>query len=69
MLNRDSGQSAVEWLMAHAWSILVVLSVSAVLFYAGVFETTARPRFEGLDAAGLRPIPEQVQLYLNFDSW
>ena len=60
---RVRGQSSLEWLMAHAWSIMVVLSVSAVLFYAGVFEAVARPRFEGLDAAGLRPIPEQVQLY------
>ena len=59
----DSGQSSVEWLMTHAWSIMLVLCVSAVLFYAGVFEASARPRFEGLDAAGLQPLPEQVQLY------
>ena len=58
----SKAQSSVEWLMTHAWSIIIVLSVSAVLFYAGVFEATGRPRFEGL-AAGLRPMPEQVQLY------
>lgn len=39
--------------MTHAWSIMVVLCVSAVLFYAGVFEATAKPRFEGLDSVGL----------------
>ena len=57
------GQSAVEWLMTHAWSIIIVLTVSAVLFYSGVLETTGRPRFEGLAAASLKPMPEQVQLY------
>lgn len=49
--------------MTHAWSILVVLSVSAVMFYAGVFEATARPRFEGLGASSLQLIPDQVKLY------
>ena len=49
--------------MTHAWSIIIVLSVSAVMFYAGVFEATGRPRFEGLAAASLQPMPEQVQLY------
>ena len=57
------GQSSLEWLITHAWSILVVLSVSAVLFYTGVFEASARAQFEGLDAAGLRPVPEHVKLY------
>ena len=57
------GQSSFEWLVTHAWSILIVLCVSAVLFYAGVFEMMARPRFEGLAALGLQPIPEQVHLY------
>ena len=57
------GQSALEWLMTHAWSIMIVLCVSAVLFYAGVFEATARPRFEGLASSGVKPVPEQVQLY------
>ena len=59
----DDGQSALEWLMTHAWSIMIVLCVSAVLFYAGVFEATARPRFEGLASSGVKPVPEQVQLY------
>ncbi|MFH1788410.1 MAG: hypothetical protein ABH834_03410 [Candidatus Altiarchaeota archaeon] len=59
----SSGQSSIEWLMTHAWSIIVVLSVSAVLFYAGVFEATGRPRFEGLNAASIRPLPDQVKLY------
>lgn len=49
--------------MTHAWSIIIVLTVSAVLFYAGVFEAAGRPRFEGLAAASLKPIPDQVQLY------
>ena len=49
--------------MTHAWSIIIVLTVSAVLFYAGVFEAAGRPRFEGLAASSLRPMPEQVQLY------
>ena len=49
--------------MTHAWSILIVLAVSAVLFYAGVFEATGRSRFEGLDALALRPVPEQVRMY------
>ena len=60
---RFRGQSAIEWLMTHSWSIIVVLSVSAVLFYSGVFEATARPRFEGLASSGLHPVPEQVKLY------
>ena len=49
--------------MTHAWAVMIVLCVSAVLFYAGVFEATGRPRFEGLDALALRPVPEQVKLY------
>ena len=49
--------------MTHSWAIMVVLSVSAVLFYSGVFEATARPRFEGLASSGLHPVPEQVKLY------
>ncbi|MFH1789301.1 MAG: hypothetical protein ABH834_07970 [Candidatus Altiarchaeota archaeon] len=57
------GQGAIEWLMTHAWSIIVVLSVSAVLFYAGVFEATARPRFEGLASSSIQPIPDKIQLY------
>ncbi|MFH1789314.1 MAG: hypothetical protein ABH834_08035 [Candidatus Altiarchaeota archaeon] len=57
------GQSAIEWLITHSWSILLVLCVSAVLFYAGVFEATARPRFEGLASSGVQPVSEQVQLY------
>ena len=61
--SHSRGQSSLEWLITHAWSILVVLSVSAVLFYTGVFEASARAQFEGLDAAGLRPVPEHVKLY------
>ena len=57
------GQSGLEWLMTHAWAIMVVLSVSAVLFYSGVFEATARPRFEGLASSSVQPVPEQVKLY------
>lgn len=57
------GKSAVEWLMTHAWSVLIVLCVSAVLFYAGVFEATGRPRFEGLAASAIQPLPEQVKLF------
>ncbi|MFH1788483.1 MAG: hypothetical protein ABH834_03795 [Candidatus Altiarchaeota archaeon] len=60
---RSRGQSAIEWLLTHSWSIIVVLSVSAVLFYAGVFEASARPRFEGLASSGVQPVSEQVQLY------
>ncbi|MFH1789315.1 MAG: hypothetical protein ABH834_08040 [Candidatus Altiarchaeota archaeon] len=59
----SKGQSAIEWLITHSWSILLVLCVSAVLFYAGVFEATARPRFEGLASSGVQPVSEQVHLY------
>lgn len=57
------GQAALEWLITHAWSILIVLSVGATMFYLGVFEGSARPRFEGLQASGLQPVPDQVRLY------
>ena len=57
------GQSAVEWLIAHSWSILVVLSVGLVLFHLGVFDVEGTPRFEGLRAAGLQPVSGQVRLY------
>ena len=59
----DNGQSSVEWLMSHAWSIVVVLTVASVLVYVGVFEGSARPRFEGLNAAGVQPVGDQVKLY------
>ena len=49
--------------MTHSWAIMIVLSVSAVLFYAGVFDATARPRFEGLASSAVQPVPEQVKLY------
>lgn len=49
--------------MTHAWSIMIVLSVGAVMFYAGVFEAAGRPRFEGLHALGIQPIPDQVLMY------
>lgn len=63
METQARGQSSVEWLVTHSWAILIVLSVSAVLIYSGVFEAVARPRFEGLDAAFLQPVPDQVQFY------
>lgn len=56
-------QSSVEWFMGHAWSIVVVLTVASVLAYLGIFEGSARPRFEGLHAARVQPMPDQVQLY------
>ena len=56
-------QGSVEWLMGHAWSIVVVLTVASVFAYLGIFEGSARPRFEGLRAAGVQPIADQVQLY------
>ena len=42
---------------------MIVLCVSAVLFYAGVFESTAKPLFEGLDSSAVKPVPEQAVLY------
>lgn len=57
------GQSALEWLVTHSWAILIVLSVSAVLFYSGVFDAVASPGFDGLEAASLQPLPDKVQLY------
>lgn len=33
------------------------------MFYAGVFDVGAIPRFEGLDASSIQPIPDKVQLY------
>ncbi|MFH1788367.1 MAG: hypothetical protein ABH834_03190 [Candidatus Altiarchaeota archaeon] len=61
MLSR--GQAAVEWLITHGWSILIVLSVGILLFHLGVFEAEAVPRFEGLRAAGVQPVSDQVHLY------
>ncbi|MFH1788370.1 MAG: hypothetical protein ABH834_03205 [Candidatus Altiarchaeota archaeon] len=60
---RFRGQAAVEWLITHGWSILIVLSVGTVLFHLGVFDTQAMPRFEGLRAAGVQPVSDQVHLY------
>ena len=57
------GQSAVEWLITHGWSILIVLSVGIFLFHLGVFDVEGTPRFEGLRAAGLQPVSGQVRLY------
>lgn len=57
------GQSAMEWLMTHMWAVIVVLVVGVALAYMGAFEASARPRFEGLAALGLRPFADQVQLY------
>ena len=42
---------------------MVVLSVGLVLFHLGVFDAQAIPRFEGLRAAGLQPVSDQVRLY------
>ena len=61
MLSR--GQSAIEWLITHGWSILIVLSVGILLFHLGVFDVQATPRFEGLRAAGVQPVSDQVRLY------
>ena len=57
------GQSAIEWLITHSWSILIVLSVGVLLFHLGVFDTQATPRFEGLRASGVQPVSDQVHLY------
>ena len=62
-MEKNSGQGSVEWLMTHAWAIVVVLAVASVLSYGGLFDTAARPRFEGLDAAAVKPISDQVLLY------
>ena len=53
----------MEWLITHSWSILLVLIVGAVLGYYGVFEISARPRFEGLDSSGIQPVPDNVVMY------
>ncbi|MFH1788369.1 MAG: hypothetical protein ABH834_03200 [Candidatus Altiarchaeota archaeon] len=50
-------------MITHGWSVLIVLSVGMLLFHLGVFDTEAMPRFEGLRAAGVQPIPDQVHLY------
>lgn len=60
---RSSGQSAVEWLMTHAWSIIIVLCLGLALSYLGIFDTRATPRFEGLQASSLQPIPDHVVMY------
>lgn len=57
------GQSSIEWLITHSWAILTVLSVGILMFHLGVFETSATPRFEGLESAALQPVPHNVQLY------
>ncbi|MFH1788366.1 MAG: hypothetical protein ABH834_03185 [Candidatus Altiarchaeota archaeon] len=61
MLSR--GQSAIEWLVTHGWSVLIVLSIGVLLFHLGVFDAEAVPRFEGLRASGVQPVSDQVHLY------
>ena len=56
-------QSAIEWLMTHSWAVIVILLVGLTLNHLGFFEASARPRFEGLNAAGIQPMPAEVQLY------
>lgn len=62
-MEKYRAQGSVEWLMGHAWSIVVVLTVASVLAYIGIFEGFARPRFEGLNAAGVQSMADQVHLY------
>lgn len=62
---KSLAQSAVEWLMSHSWAILVVVTVGATFMYLGVFETSPRPRFEGLGASGLQPTPDHVMMYYD----
>ena len=62
MMNAN-GQSALEWLMTHSWAVIVILLVGLTLAHLGFFEASARPRFEGLRAAGIQPIPGEVHLY------
>ena len=62
-MKNNKSQSAIECLMTHTWAIAVLLTVGLVLSYLGVFETTARPRFEGLQSSAIQPIPDKVRLY------
>ena len=59
------GQSATEWLLTHAWSIIIVLCLGLVLTHLGVFDTSATPRFEGFQVAGLQPLPDKVIMYFD----
>ena len=59
----NRGQSALEWLITHSWSIITVLGVGAALYYIGVFEASASTRLVGFGTSALRPIPGQVQMY------
>ena len=63
LIMASKAQSALEWLMTHSWAVLVILLVGFTLAHLGFFEASARPRFEGLRAAGIQPIPSEVQLY------
>lgn len=60
---RSYAQTAIEWLMSHAWVLIVVLSVGVALSYTGVFDVAARPRFEGLAASSVQPISDEVRMY------
>ena len=60
---KTQGLSALEWLITHSWSIIIVLTVGAALYYLGVFEASASPKMLGFQSSALRPIPGQVQMY------
>ena len=60
---KSEAQSAVEWMMTHSWAVIVILLVGLTFAHLGFFDAQARPRFEGLNAAGIQPMPSQVQLY------
>ena len=62
-MKKNTSQSAVEWLMTHSWAIIVILLVGLTFAHLGFFDAQARPRFEGLNAAGIQPMPSEVQLY------
>ena len=49
--------------MTHSWAVLVILLVGFTLAHLGFFEASAKPRFEGLRAAGIQPISGEVHLY------
>ena len=60
---KSEAQSAVEWMMTHSWAVIVILLVGLTFAHLGFFDAQARPRFEGLNAAGIQPMPSEVQLY------
>ena len=64
-LTMKKGQSSVEWLMTHAWAVLVVLAVGIAFFQLGLFQTQATTQVTGFEKTALQPVPDNIKFYTN----